>query len=242
MVLLDWTRMGHSYCLAGAIHQGGEWRIVRPLMNRHRDGPARNMGWSPYLMDGHQRWEVFELVSPHPAPPEAPHLEDVWVHSLRSRQRLAEREIRRAILQATCPPPEQPLFGALLQPRWTGGYLPAGTGCRSLVCTLVRADQITFRLVRKGDDRVSYRVHLETAELEKFMIPVTDHSLLSRAEQAYPGVEERLAWMAQTVAGLGERVAIRLGVSRPYAGDPARDEPVCWLMADGFFSPTDPQP
>jgi hypothetical protein len=35
---------------------------------------------------------------------------------------------------------------------------------------------------------------------------------------------------------------VRLGVSRAYSGTPGRAPNVCWLMADGFFSLTDPQP
>ena len=34
----------------------------------------------------------------------------------------------------------------------------------------------------------------------------------------------------------------RLGLSRPFQATPGRGEGVCWLMADGFFSLTDPQP
>src|SRR4051812_1127485 len=86
VVLLDWTRMGANYCLAGAIWQGEQWRIVRPLLARHREAPVRNVGWSAYLMDTHCRWEIFELVGPAPAAPEPPHLEDVWVTGLQSRR------------------------------------------------------------------------------------------------------------------------------------------------------------
>ena len=85
-ILLDWTRMGRVYCLAGAIVQVGQYRIVRPLPGRAKDSPTPNNGWSPFLMDGHSRWEVFELVGPTPACTVAPHLEDVWVQSLRPRR------------------------------------------------------------------------------------------------------------------------------------------------------------
>ena len=62
MILLDWTRMGRSYCLAGAVLEKGDWRIVRPLPMKHRAAPVRNIGWSPFLFDGHARWEIFELI------------------------------------------------------------------------------------------------------------------------------------------------------------------------------------
>src|SRR5262245_36786472 len=100
-VLLDWTRMGRVYCLAGAVTQAGQVRIVRPLPARGRDNPVNNQGWSPFLMDGHCRWEVFELIQPTPACALAPHLEDVWVQSLKPCGRLATREQRRDVLLAT---------------------------------------------------------------------------------------------------------------------------------------------
>jgi hypothetical protein len=40
---------------------------------------------------------------------------------------------------------------------------------------------------------------------------------------------------------MGDQVAVRLGLSRAFnsrSGEPG----VCWLMADGFFSLTEPQP
>src|SRR4051812_32128699 len=110
MVLLDWTRMGKSYCLAGAVTQDGSVRVVRPLLAKPRDAADRKMGWSPYLLDGHARWEVFELIAPQLAAPEPPHQEDLWVRSLRPRGRLAPPEQRRAILTATRTPPGQPTF------------------------------------------------------------------------------------------------------------------------------------
>src|SRR6516162_3862178 len=111
MILLDWTRMGHSYCLAGAVFQDKQWRIVRPLPTKFRDAPVRNVGWSPYLMEGHARWEILELIGPQPALPEPPHLEDLWVRALQSRRVSALPEQRRAILAATTLPPKEPIFG-----------------------------------------------------------------------------------------------------------------------------------
>ena len=62
IVLLDWTRMGRYYCLAGVIVQAGEYRIVRPLpaLDRHKCAPIN--GWFASRLDGHSRWEVFEMV------------------------------------------------------------------------------------------------------------------------------------------------------------------------------------
>src|SRR5262245_57022886 len=64
MILLDWTRMGKWYCLAGVVEQGGTFRVVRPLLAKFRAAPVRNVGWSAYLLDGHARWEIFELIAP----------------------------------------------------------------------------------------------------------------------------------------------------------------------------------
>src|SRR5262245_14432594 len=111
MVLLDWTRMGRNYCLAGAIVGSEPVKIVRPLLAKHRDAPARNMGWSAYLMDGHSRWEVFERIGPETADTQPPHLEDLWVRSLRPRKSSASPDERRAILGATATKIGDPLFG-----------------------------------------------------------------------------------------------------------------------------------
>jgi len=125
-IVLDWTRMGRIYCLAGAIVQGGQYRIVRPLAARGRNSSVPNQGWSPFLLDGHSRWEVFELVRPVPAQATPPHLEDVWVQDLKPRRRLAGRDERRAILEATLAPPGQPLFGSALSHSHANSYLEPG--------------------------------------------------------------------------------------------------------------------
>jgi hypothetical protein len=114
LILLDWTRMGRLYCLAGAVADQGQYRIVRPMPAHNRDNPVPNQGWSPFLMDGHSRWEVFELVAPMSALVAAPHLEDLWVQGLKSRCRLASRDERRQILLATLAPTNAPLFGDAL--------------------------------------------------------------------------------------------------------------------------------
>ena len=86
MILLDWTRMGRTYCLAGAVFQDKQWRVVRPLLTKLREAPVRNVGWSAYLLDGHARWEIMELIGPQLTAPEPPHVEDLWVRALRSRR------------------------------------------------------------------------------------------------------------------------------------------------------------
>jgi hypothetical protein len=109
-VLLDWTRMGKGYCLAGAVFDGTEARVIRPLSIHHqraaggpgvislirsffvRSRPAegdRTVAWPAFLMAGRSRWEVFDLVLSRPATPRAPHLEDTWVRGLRPCKRLA---------------------------------------------------------------------------------------------------------------------------------------------------------
>src|SRR5262249_22183762 len=116
MILLDWTRMGRSYCLAGAVADGETYRVVRPLLLKYRDAPVRNVGWSPYLLDGHGRWEVFEVVGPVAAAAQPPHTEDLWVRTLRPHHRLAAPALRRAVLAATLAPPGGPFFGVPFEP------------------------------------------------------------------------------------------------------------------------------
>jgi hypothetical protein len=152
IILLDWTRMGHSYCLAGAVIEAGQIRIVRPIPTDSGNNPRGNNGWSPYLMDGHSRWEVFEMVRPVPVLPLAPHLEDVHVQALKPCGRLATMEQRRAILQATLTPHGEPFFGIELL-RSPGGcyYLEPGTGQRSLTSVEVPAAEVSFTAVRRDD-------------------------------------------------------------------------------------------
>src|SRR5207245_10283942 len=126
MVLVDWTRMGRTYCLAGAVSEGGQWRMVRPLLTKFREAVVRNVGWSAYLMDGHARWEIMELVGPQPADAEPPHLEDLWVRAMRSRPSLASAGQRRAILAATMAGPNEALFGLNLASMRTVAYIPTG--------------------------------------------------------------------------------------------------------------------
>jgi hypothetical protein len=239
IILLDWTRMGRSYCLAGAVNQAGQIRIVRPMPARGRDGPVPNFGWSPYLLDGHARFEVFEMIKPRPGAGLAPHLEDVWVQTLRPRNQLADPDIRRAILQATLTQEARP-FGCDLLPAHDARYLEPGTGRGSLASIVVPAAEVQFTaLWRDGSGEPDVRVRLPLGP-DRPILPLKDHFLLSRVE-SQPDLDERLSLLRSAVRRMGDRVVVRLGLSPPYAsanGQPGR----CWLMADGFFSPDNPQP
>lgn len=243
MTLLDWTRMGRTYCVTGAAVVDGQIRILRPLPRAQREAPVRNIGWSPFQLDGHSRWEMFEVIAPEPAPPQAPHLEDAWVLSLRSRHGLAGPAQRRAMLQATLVPEGQPLFGAPLRRNRHKAYLLPDEGARSLTSVAVRQQQIELFVERcEYKPEPTYRVRLHAPELDGLVIPFKDHFLLNRAEQASPTERGRLQSLKLALAQLGETVVVRLGVSRPYAHPGSSSLPVCWLMADGFFSLNDPQP
>jgi hypothetical protein len=199
--------------------------------------------WSPFQLDGHSRWEVFEVIAPEPAPPQAPHLEDAWVISLRSRHGLATSGQRRAVLQATLVPEGQPLFGAALRRDKQKAYLLANEGSRSLTSVAVRQKQIELFVERSAyKPEAVYRVRLHIPELDGLVIPFKDHFLLGRAEQASPTEAGRLRALQQAITQMGETVIVRLGVSRPYVHARSSSLPVCWLMADGFFSLSDPQP
>jgi hypothetical protein len=241
-VLVDWTRMGRVYCLAGAIYLGGSWRIVRPLPARQRGGPVRNAGWPPLLLDGHARWEQFELVRPERADPAPPHLEDVWVHELRPRRALAAPQDRRVILQATLRPGDKPLFGVPLERGFNSTYLQPGQGERSLASVLVPAAEVGFTaLWREGTAEPDYRVRLPLPGMGTRELPVKDHTLLARVEKTHADLDARLGALREAVRAMGTSVVVRLGLSRAFQGLPGRSPARCWLMADGFFSLDDPQ-
>jgi hypothetical protein len=243
MILLDWTRMGKTYCLAGAVRDGGRLRMVRPLLVRFRDAPVRNVGWSPYLLDGHTRWEVFELVGPHAALPEAPHLEDLWVRSLRPQRCLAPVSQRREILAATVAPEGEPMFGGPLVATRAAAYLEPETGRRSLATVHVPAGGIRFCASRRdGVADADVRVSVPLPGLGERLLSVKDHHLLARAERAATDLEGQVAALNTAVQQMGERVAVRLGVSRSFQPADQRAPAKCWLMVDGLFSAADPQP
>jgi hypothetical protein len=243
MILVDWTRMGRSYCLAGAVPEPGRVRIVRPLPARSRGLPLRNAGWSPWLLDGHSRWEVFELAGPVEAPAEPPHLEDVWVRSLRPRRSLAPPDQRQALLQALAAEAEGDLFGAPLIATRATAYVQPGQGCRSLATLVVPASGIYFSAVRReGAPEADVRVALGAPPLGERWLAVKDHHLLLRAEKAGPPLDGMVRELNRAVQAMGERVAVRLGLSRAFRTRPHEGPGLCWLMADGFFSWSDPQP
>jgi hypothetical protein len=242
MVLLDWTRMGKVFCLAGVVSEGGTLRVVRPLPIYGRNAPVRNTGWPPDFLLGRCRWEVFELVGPEAAPPQPPHLEDVWVQTLRPRRRMAPPDFRRGVLRATQAPEDQPLFGAALKETRTSACLPPDTGSRSLVSVTVPVEQIAFTVAqRDGVDEPDYRVTLPIRGRKDRILSVKDHFLLQRAELASPTLEGRRRALELAVRQMGPEVVVRLGLSRAFQATPGRAQGACWLMADGFFSLTDPQ-
>jgi hypothetical protein len=242
MVLLDWTRMGSVFCLAGVVPESGSLRVVRPLPMYGRHAPVRNIGWPPDFLQDRCRWEVFELVGPVAAQPQPPHLEDLWVQTLQPRQRMAPADFRRSILQATQPPEDEPLFGTALTQTRTSANLPPGCGCRSLISVTVPAQQICFTVAqRDGVAEPDYRVTLPIRGREGRILSVKDHFLLQRAELASPTLEGRRRALELAVRQMGPRVVVRLGLSRAFQATAGRAASACWLMADGFFSLADPQ-
>ncbi len=242
LILLDWTRMGKTYCVAGVVRQDGRYRVVRPMPRCNHPLPVRNVGWSPYQMDGRQRWQIFELVAPETAPPSAPHLEDVWVRELRTQGHFADPDMRRAVLETTAIGDGQPLFGApFLYPNGKACVRP-GTGSRSLVTVFVPSDRVAFTVQRRqGTGDLLYRVKLNVPGLCDYLLPVKDHFLIERVQRAAATVEGQWQALTRLVAQMGERLAVRVGLSRAYSATGNDEDAVCWLMADGFFSIRDPQ-
>ena len=243
MILLDWTRMGKSYCLAGVILQeNGQLKTVRPLRASHSQLEIRNVGWPLETMEGKSRWDVFELVNPKATLLEAPHLEDLWVDGLKPRGKLNDLARRKAILEGTLRASSQPWFGVPLATTRSAAYLTPGTGSRSLTSVLVSSQQITFfGSWCRGKEKPDFRVTLGIPGLQHLSLPVKDHSLLRRAETSSDHIVEQLQEMTRAVQQMGEWVLARLGLSRGFASHPSRLGSVCWLMADGFFSFQNPQ-
>lgn len=243
MILLDWTRMGKTYCLAGAVLEGDHFRIVRPLLWKFRDAPVRNVGWSPYQLDGFRRWEVFELVGPETAAAQPPHTEDTWVRTLRPRRFLAPSDYRQSILHYTRTTPGEPVFGENLEFTRASAFLPPGHGLRSLATLHVPSDRIVFSVSRReGMEESEVRIGLRIPPLDDRLLPMKDHHLLLKIEQGNLTLTEQAQLLTQTVRQMGEQVAVRLGLSRPFQFNPTSTETRCWLMIDGLFSLTDPQP
>jgi hypothetical protein len=237
--------MGRSYCLAGVVPERGAYRVVRPLPIRYRAAPlsgASNVGWSPFLMEGRSRWEIFELVGPEAALAEAPHLEDMWVRSLRPRRKLATPMERRAILEGTLARDGEPLFGTPLTLTHACAHLAPGAGARSLVTVKVPSAKVAFAgSWRAGALEPDIRVRLPLPEVGERHLAVKDHHLLQLARQKGNGLDEQLQALGAVVRAMGDVVAVRVGLSRAFPSRPG--EPgACWLMADGFFSLAEPQP
>lgn len=241
MILLDWTRMGGTYCIAGAVPQQG-YRIVRPLPVKSRSSPQRNLGWWFRLFEGHQRWEVYELVAPTQGEPQPPHMEDLWVAGLRRRGPVASLKQRRAILAATLAKPGETLFGPKLQGTRVSAFLQQGAGQRSLVTVKVPAASIVISgSWRTGSVDPDFRVQLPVPELGIRSLPVKDHHLLVRAKAAGADLARQIAAVQSAIGAMGRDVAVRLGLSRAFSSNDSTSASACWLMADGFFSWTDPQ-
>ena len=217
MVLLDWTRMGRSYCFAGAVWHDGRYRIVRPLLAKKRAADLRNVGWSAHLLDGHARWEIFELLGSEKAPPQPPHLEDLWVRALRPLCHFAAVGVRREILLGTMVQHEEQLFGTPLSNTGSLAYLQPGTGTRSLVTITAQANQIVFSgSVRVGAAEPDLRVSLPIPGLGERYLLVKDHHLLQRAERSSSTIDGQLRVIITLVSQMGELLAVRLGLSRSF--------------------------
>ncbi|MFO0844847.1 MAG: hypothetical protein U0797_21020 [Gemmataceae bacterium] len=122
-----------------------------------------------------------------------------------------------------------------------GSYLDPGGGLRSLVSVLVPSREVHFTTYwREGAVEPDVRVNLPVPGLGPRIIPVKDHFLLCRAERESRQIDDRLRFLDEEVRRMGPSVLVRLGLSRAFTngnGQPGR----CWLMADGFFNPNEPQ-
>jgi hypothetical protein len=287
MILLDWARMGTSYCVSGAVVNdnrkptsiaskvlssvgypegrsaptiraspakatqpsaapssttANQVRMVRTLLARYRQTPVRNAGWSSYLMDGHSRWESFELIGLAETAPEPPHLEDISVRSFRSRKILASPEHRQTILAETAIQPGDPIFGVPLVTTRSSAYLLSGTGHRSLATLMVPFDRIRFEgASRLGAQEPDMRVWLPIDDLGDRLLPEKDNRVFKRCEAGGTSVTERANRLNRYIEQMGGKIAVRLGLSRAFQGRPSGQKGVCWLMADGFFSFSNPQ-
>jgi hypothetical protein len=65
--------------------------------------------------------------------------------------------------------------------------------------------------------------------------------LLLRAERTATNLTALTRNLDEIVRGMGDPVAVRLGLSRPFQSEPDRGNERCWLMIDGIFSAADPQ-
>jgi hypothetical protein len=124
----------------------------------------------------------------------------------------------------------------------TGAYINANSGVRSLASVVVLGRSVAFRVTAcEGRGEADYRVEMDLPEVGRRILPLTDHFLLERAELAGESPLARQCALELAVRQMGEQVVVRLGLTRPFASS-CQAEGVCWLMADGFFSYTNPQP
>jgi hypothetical protein len=116
-------------------------------------------------------------------------------------------------------------------------------GERSLVTVKVAAADIKFAgSWRQGALEADFRVQLPVPELGLRTLPVKDHHLLQCAKAAGPDLAQQIDALQAALGAMGETVAVRLGLSRAFAGaDSGGTGAACWLMADGFFSWSDPR-
>jgi hypothetical protein len=195
------------------------------------------------LLDGHGRWEVFELLGPEPASFEPPHVEDLWVRAIRSRRSSAPADLRREILAKTTSSAGAGIFGVPLALTRSAAYLLPGTGQRSLATFVVSVKDLRFSATwREGTAEPDIRVALPLPGVGVRSLPVKDHHLLLKAESASPDLAGRVIALESDVQRMGDQVAVRLGLSRPFRTHSEGVPAMCWLMADGFFSLSDPQP
>ena len=107
---------------------------------------------------------------------------------------------------------------------------------------LVPCREIKFTAVtRAGAAEPDFRVVLPIPGADVRSLPVKDHHLIRRVESASTSLEGQLHALTDTVRNMGDPIAVRLGLSRAFASGQG-GATACWLMADGFFSFTDPQP
>jgi hypothetical protein len=244
LVLVDWTQMGDFYCLAGAISQRGSICFVRPLPIRTRKSSSTFNGWPAPRIDGHMRWEVFDMIDPSPEQALPPHLEDAWVRDLRPCRKSVTAEWRRAILEAGVAQPDTPIFGVELKQLPSGScYLDPNTGNRSLATVMLPSAELQFTAHQcDGADASNnrYHVRLNLPGHSAAILAVKDYLLLRQAREYSTNLDSQVSFLNEAVRQMGARICVRLGLARPVSlatGQPGR----CWLMADGFFSPDDPQ-
>jgi hypothetical protein len=105
----------------------------------------------------------------------------------------------------------------------------------------VPSQQISFGgCWRRGAAQPDLRVTLPILDLGLRTMPLKDHFLIQKVEHLQ-NLDDQSRLLKHAIQSMGESVAVRLGLSRAFPGGAAPGEPVCWLMADGFFSLIDPQ-